>query len=93
MPRLHHAPRALDTGVHLEWLLPRVAHRQWTLSLPFSVRFNVVKQPKLLQAPGGPVGEGGVELATPRGAASWRDGRVDGLRRLLLSVVQKVSSS
>ena len=41
--------RALDTGVHLESLLPRVAHRQWTLSLPFSVRFNVVKQPKLLK--------------------------------------------
>jgi len=40
---------ALDTGVHLESLLPRVAHRQWTLSLPFSVRFNVVKKPKLLK--------------------------------------------
>jgi len=35
--------------VHLESLLPRVAHRQWTLSLPFSVRFNVVKKPKLLK--------------------------------------------
>jgi hypothetical protein len=41
--------RALDTGVHLESLLPRVAHRQWTLSLPFSVRFLVVKTPKLLK--------------------------------------------
>ena len=41
--------RALDTGVHLEALLPRVAHRQWTLSLPFSVRFNVVKKPQLLK--------------------------------------------
>ncbi len=30
-------------------MLPRVAHRQWTLSLPFSVRFNVVKKPKLLK--------------------------------------------
>jgi hypothetical protein len=35
--------------VHLESVLPRVAHRQWTLSLPFSVRFNVVKKPKLLK--------------------------------------------
>ena len=41
--------RALDTGVHLESVLPRVAHRQWTLSLPFSVRFNVVKKPQLLK--------------------------------------------
>ncbi len=41
--------RAVDTGLHLESVLPRVAHRQWTLSLPFSVRFNVVKKPKLLK--------------------------------------------
>ena len=41
--------RALDTGVHLESVLPRVAHRQWTLSLPMSVRFLVVKKPKLLK--------------------------------------------
>ena len=41
--------RALDTGVHLEAVLPRVAHRQWTLSLPFSVRFDVVKKPRLLK--------------------------------------------
>jgi hypothetical protein len=41
--------RALDTGVRLESLLPRVAHRQWTLSLPFSVRFQVVKKPTLLK--------------------------------------------
>ena len=26
--------RALETGAHLEAVLPRVAHRQWTLSLP-----------------------------------------------------------
>jgi hypothetical protein len=41
--------RALDTGVHLEAVLPRVDHRQWTLSLPFQVRFAVVKKPKLLK--------------------------------------------
>jgi hypothetical protein len=41
--------RALDTGVHLEAVLPRIAHRQWTLSLPFAVRFNVVKKPRLLK--------------------------------------------
>jgi hypothetical protein len=35
--------------VRLESLLPRVAHRQWTLSLPFSVRFQVVKKPTLLK--------------------------------------------
>ena len=36
--------RALDTGA-LESM--RVAHRQWTLS--FKVRFNIVKQPRLLK--------------------------------------------
>jgi len=41
--------RAVATGAHLEAVLPRVAHRQWTLSLPFTARFPVVKQPKLLK--------------------------------------------
>ncbi len=41
--------RSIETGAHLEAVLPRVAHRQWTLSLPFSVRFAVVKQPALLK--------------------------------------------
>ena len=39
-----HVRRALDTGAHLESMLPRVAHRQWTLSLPMSVRFLVLTQ-------------------------------------------------
>lgn len=30
-------------------LLPWVRHRQWTLSLPFSLRFGVVKRPALLK--------------------------------------------
>lgn len=41
--------RAIDTGAHLEAVLPRVAHRQWTLSLPFALRFAVVKRPALLK--------------------------------------------
>lgn len=41
--------RAVETGAHLEAVLPRVAHRQWTLSLPFSARFSVVKRPRLLK--------------------------------------------
>jgi hypothetical protein len=41
--------RALDTSAHLEDVLPRVAHRQWTLSLPMALRFHVVKQPILLK--------------------------------------------
>ena len=41
--------RAIETGAHLEWVLPRVDHRQWTLSLPFTLRFLVVKKPKLLK--------------------------------------------
>ena len=41
--------RALETGLQLEEELPRVAHRQWTLSLPMRARFQVVKQPGLLK--------------------------------------------
>jgi hypothetical protein len=40
--------RAIETGAHLESVLPRVAHRQWTLSLPYALRFEVVKQPRVL---------------------------------------------
>ena len=43
------ARRAAETGLHLANVLPRVTHRQWTLSLPFSVRLAVVKQPRLLK--------------------------------------------
>jgi hypothetical protein len=42
--------RAVETGVRLVALLPPVRHRQWTVSLPFSLRLLVVKRPKLLQA-------------------------------------------
>lgn len=41
--------RAIETGALVEALVPRVAHRQWTLSVPFSVRVAVVKQPGLLK--------------------------------------------
>lgn len=41
--------RALETGLHCEAVLPRVPHRQWTLSLPMALRFRFVKQPKLLK--------------------------------------------
>jgi Transposase zinc-binding domain len=41
--------RALETGLQLEEELPRVAHRQWTLSLPMAARFQVVKKPALLK--------------------------------------------
>jgi hypothetical protein len=43
------ARRAAETGLYLATVLPRVSHRQWTLSLPFSVRLAVVKQPRLLK--------------------------------------------
>ena len=35
--------------MRLATLLPHVGHRQWTLSLPFTLRFQVVKQPVLLK--------------------------------------------
>lgn len=41
--------RAIETGCHVEALVPHLAHRQWTLSLPFSLRVAVVKQPSLLK--------------------------------------------
>ena len=43
------ARRAAETALHLANVLPRVTHRQWTLSLPFSVRLAVVKHPRLLK--------------------------------------------
>jgi hypothetical protein len=43
------ARRATETGLHLANVLPRVTHRQWTLSLPFSVRLAVVKRAQLLK--------------------------------------------
>ena len=41
--------RAVETGAALEAMLPFVRHRQWTLSIPFTLRLTVVKQPALLQ--------------------------------------------
>ncbi|MDP3238304.1 MAG: transposase zinc-binding domain-containing protein [Myxococcales bacterium] len=41
--------RAVETGLRLAALLPHVGHRQWTLSLPFTLRFQVVKKPQLLK--------------------------------------------
>ena len=41
--------RAIDTGAHLASVLPHVGHRQWTLSLPFTLRLCVVKKPQLLK--------------------------------------------
>lgn len=41
--------RAVETGVRLAALLPQVRHRQWTMSLPFTLRFVVVKRPALLK--------------------------------------------
>jgi len=43
------ARRAAEAGLHLAAVLPTVAHRQWTLSLPFSLRLAVVKRPWLLK--------------------------------------------
>ena len=41
--------RAVETGAALKAMLPFVRHRQWTLSIPFSLRFVVVKRPALLK--------------------------------------------
>ena len=41
--------RAVEAGAHAEAVLPRVAHRQWTLSLPMGLRYLVVTRPALLK--------------------------------------------
>ncbi len=56
--------RAVETGVRLAALLPWV--RQWTLSLPFKLRFLVVKRPELLKRLKAAAGAGGVALAAGR---------------------------
>jgi hypothetical protein len=43
------ARRAHEAALHLGEVLPRVAFRQWTLSVPFALRFLLVKEPKLLR--------------------------------------------
>lgn len=43
------ARRAHETEAHLLEVLPKVGFRQWTLSLPFALRWPVVKEPKLLR--------------------------------------------
>ena len=42
--------RAYETGAHCNRVLPRVAYRQWTLSLPGALRWKAVKVPKLMRA-------------------------------------------
>jgi hypothetical protein len=42
--------RAIETGAQLTAWLPRVGYRQWTLSLPWRLRWPAVKQQGLLSA-------------------------------------------
>ena len=44
------ARRAHEASAHLDDVLPRVAFRQWTLSLPHALRWVVVKNVKQLRA-------------------------------------------
>ena len=48
-PRARRVVPSTPERSQLESVLPHVAHRQWTLSLPFSLRFQVVKRPELLK--------------------------------------------
>jgi len=43
------ARRAHETALHLDEVLPKVAFRQWTVTVPFALRFLLVKEPKLLR--------------------------------------------
>ncbi len=43
------AKRALETSTHLGEVLPRVGYRQWTLTLPRSLRWVAVKMPGLVR--------------------------------------------
>jgi len=44
------ARRAEETAAHCGEVLPKVGYRQWTLSLPWALRWPVVKTPRLLRA-------------------------------------------
>ena len=43
------ARRAEETAAHCDEVLPAVAYRQWTLSLPRTLRWPLVKRPKLFK--------------------------------------------
>ncbi|MBL8953684.1 MAG: transposase zinc-binding domain-containing protein [Myxococcaceae bacterium] len=43
------ARRAHEIAQHVGEVLPHVPYRQWTLALPFGLRFLLVKEPKLLR--------------------------------------------
>jgi hypothetical protein len=43
------ARRAEETAAHCGEVLPWVGYRQWTLSVPYALRWAVVKRPKLLK--------------------------------------------
>ena len=40
---------AIETAENLTEVLPYVSHRQWTLSIPYALRFSVVKRPGILK--------------------------------------------
>ena len=44
------ARRAHESCAHLDDVLPQIAFRQWTLSLPWELRWVVVRDVKLLRA-------------------------------------------
>lgn len=71
------ARRSEETAAHCEAVLATVAYRQWTLSLPRVLRFQVVKAPKLLKA---------VERRLVR--AVWRWQRQQGRRLGITGVVR-----
>jgi hypothetical protein len=84
------ARRAHETALQLGELLPKVAFRQWTLSVPFALRFLLVKEPKLLRR---------VERRLVEAVFRWQRGRAKGLggrgKRLggAVSFLQLFSSS
>jgi hypothetical protein len=67
--------RAIDTGAHLASVLPHVGHRQWTLSLPFTLAFPLINsstassRSAALRRPGLPLTTS--MLAGSRGRGGW----------------------
>ena len=84
------ARRAHEAAAHLERVLPPVAYRQWTLSVPSQLRWPLVKDVKLLRS---------VERCLVKAIFRWQrlrakglgvvDGKPAGWSRQLRAVVQR----
>jgi hypothetical protein len=67
------ARRSHQTAAHLGEVLPRVPYRQWTLSIPFALRWALVKRPGLF---------GAIERRLVRAILRWQRREARSLERI-----------